>query len=311
MAVFETRNLTKRFGRTTALQQVSLNTEPGVVIALLGENGAGKTTLLKILLGLLEPDDGESQVLGMNSRWQSHEIRQRVGYVPERPVLYPWMTVAELGWFAAGFHHPGYQDEYARLVREFQLPLDRKLSAMSKGMQAKASLAMSLASKPDLLILDEPTSGLDPIVRHDFMSSMAEVAAAGRTVLLSSHQLPEVERVADIVAIIRAGQIVLHEPLESLRQTSQEVIVTLNQPDEPLPKDLPGTLVSQHRSGRQWRGVLRGDAAVLSEWQLRFDGQMQVRTPSLEDLFMSYLHPDRVLECSGATEPSNAAEKRA
>ncbi len=134
-----------------------------------------------------------------------------MGYVPERPTLYEWMTVDEIGWFSAGFYGEGFLPEYARLAAEFALPGKKKISDLSKGMRAKVLLSLALANRPELLILDEPTSGLDAMVRREFLESMVDRAAAGKTVFLSSHQIAEVERVADIVAILRKGKLILVE----------------------------------------------------------------------------------------------------
>jgi ABC-2 type transport system ATP-binding protein len=203
--VIRLEKVTKRFGREVALNAVSLEVPPGVVFALLGENGAGKTTAIRILLGLVEADSGKAEVLGMPSAERGIEIRRRVGYVAERPTLYDWMTVGEIGWFAAGFYADGYLTRYFDLIRQFDLPETRKLKALSKGMRAKVSLALALALDPQLLVLDEPTSGLDALVRREFLESMVDRAASGQTVFLSSHQIGEVERVADIVAILPKG----------------------------------------------------------------------------------------------------------
>ena len=162
-------NLTKRYGRQTALNHVSLEVPTGVVFALLGENGAGKSTAIKLMLGLSTPDDGRAEVLGLDSAKSGVEIRRRIGYVSERPTLYEWMTVAEIGWFTAGFYSDTFEDGYRKLVDQFQLPPKKKLTELSKGTRAKVSLALAMAHDPELLILDEPTSGLDTLVRREFL----------------------------------------------------------------------------------------------------------------------------------------------
>lgn len=304
--MFRLTNVTKRFGRTVALEDVSLEGAPGAVVALLGENGAGKTTAIRILLGLCDPTNGEAEVLGLNSRHQGREIRRRVGYVPDRPQLYDWMTVDEVGWFASGFHEANSYSNYSRLIRRFDLLPHQKLKTLSKGQFAKVSLAIAMAHEPELLILDEPTSGLDPIVRRDFLSSMADVAAEGRTVLLSSHQIHEVERVADVVAILRKGKLVVCERLDELKQAVREITLTLpNSSREPA--GLPGTLIAQQRIGQQWRALLRDlDEDDLLSLQARADfARVDVRTPSLEEIFVGYLHPDRVPGAGGTWTPSN------
>ncbi|MDZ4683701.1 MAG: ABC transporter ATP-binding protein [Planctomycetaceae bacterium] len=287
--VFELRQVTKRFGQHVALDNVSFVGKPGQVIALLGENGAGKTTSLKILLGLLDPDAGTTSVLEMDSRRHGAEVRRRVGYVPDRPALYDWMTVGEIGWFAAGFHPLGFESRYRDLVANFGLPIERPVKALSKGMQAKVSLALGMAHEPALLVLDEPTSGLDPMVRREFLESMVDIAAAGRTVLLSSHQIGEVERVADTVLILRHGKLVLNERLEVLKSRVKELLVTLHGVDT-APPALPhgAVLLGARRQDRQWQLLVRdlGDGGV--DWlNAQPDiADATVRQPSLEEIFV-------------------------
>lgn len=299
-AVLEFRQITKRFGKSTALDRVSFAGKSGQVIALLGENGAGKTTSLKILLGLLPPDAGSSSVLGMDSQRHGEDIRRRVGYVPDRPALYEWMTVAETGWFAAGFYPPGFEDQYRKLIANFGLPLDRQLKALSKGMLAKVGLALAMAHEPALLILDEPTSGLDPLVRREFLESMVDIAAAGRTVLLSSHQIAEVERVADTVLILRKGKLVLAERLEVLKSRVTELIITEDLPDSSAPPKLPrGTaLLAAQRVDRQWQLLVR-DLTEEHLAELRNSSEYlaaDVRHPSLEELFVASMRTDQDIE---------------
>lgn len=287
--VFEFQNITKRFGSFVALDDVSFTGKPGQVIALLGENGAGKTTTIKILLGLLDPDIGAARVMSMVSRLDGAEIRRRVGYVPDRPSLYDWMTVQEAGWFAAGFYPLGYQEKYLQLVRQYQLPLDRQIKSLSKGMQSKVSLAVALAHEPQLLVLDEPTSGLDPLVRREFLEGMVDVAATGRTVLLSSHQIVEVERVADTVMVLRKGRLVLNERLEVLKSRVREVLVTQDAVDTIAP-ELPrgAILLGAKRDDRQWQLLVRDlPDDSLSWWQARPNCvDATIRQPSLEEIFV-------------------------
>ncbi len=284
----EVTRVSKRFGSHTALQDVSFSVPSGIVFALLGENGAGKTTTIKLLLGLEEPTCGKLAVLGLNCQRAGDEIRRRVGYVPERPALYEWMTAGEIGWFTAGFYPEPYEHEYRKLLEQFRVPIDRKISQMSKGMRAKVSLSLSLAHQPELLILDEPTSGLDTLVRREFLESMVDIAAAGRTVFLSSHQIGEVERVADIVAIMREGELVVVESLDTLKCQIHELTVTMNGNHEPL---VPGQVIARRQRGRQWQLVIR------SETDLDLDGlreqpevlAVESRTPSLEEIFVAYM----------------------
>lgn len=286
----ELLNVTKTYGSTTALDRISLAVPPACVFALLGENGAGKTTAIRLMLGLTEPTAGDVRVLGLDSGREGLAIRRRVGYVSERPTLYEWMTATEIGWFAAGFYADGFEQHYRTLVGAFRVPLDRKLSQMSKGMRAKVALSLAMAHRPELLILDEPTSGLDTLVRREFMESMVDIAAEGRTVLLSSHQIGEVERVADVVAIMHAGRLLAVERLDELKRTTRELTVTVSDATAPLPK-FEGEVIHRRSRGRQWEVLVRGFDEVALE-RLRFaDGIVAVesRTPSLEEIFVGYM----------------------
>jgi ABC-2 type transport system ATP-binding protein len=288
--VIELAQVTKRYGQHTALDNISLSVPPGVVFALLGENGAGKTTAIRLMLGLTEPTAGSVRVLGLESDRQGFEIRRRVGYLPERPTLYEWMTAAEIGWFTAGFYPDGFEFEFRRLVEALRVPLNRKLSQMSKGMRAKVALSLAMAHQPELLILDEPTSGLDTMVRREFLESMVDVAAAGRTVLLSSHQIGEVERVADVVAIVHAGKVLLVDRLEEIKRTTRQVTVTLETPHAALPAFDAQVIHERHR-GRQYELITRGlDESTMD--RLRFAAgvtAIEARTPSLEEIFVAYM----------------------
>lgn len=288
-SIFEFQGITKRFGGHLALDRMSLKAERGQVIALLGENGAGKTTALKILLGLIGPDGGSSRVLGLDSQVHGAEIRRRVGYMPDRPAVYEWMTVREIGWFAAGFYPLGFQHRYEEIAQRFALP-DVPVKSLSKGMQGKVSLALAMAHNPELLVLDEPTSGLDPLVRREFLESMVDVAAEGRTVLLSSHQIAEVERVADIVAILRGGRLILCEGLDVLKNRVCEVVVTLND-IETAPPELPQEtlLLSAQRHDRIWRLYVRdlNDTGRMALEAEPNHAVVEVRRPSLEEIFVA------------------------
>lgn len=301
--VFSLSNVSKTYRRQKALDDVSLESGPGKVIALLGENGAGKSTALKILLGMVNPDAGEARVFGLNSRTEGQEIRKRVGYVPERITLYDWMTIAEIGWFSAGFYPDGYMRQYQELIQQFELPEDRKIKALSKGMRAKVSLSLALAHQPELLILDEPTSGLDAMVRREFLESMVDIAAEGRTVLLSSHQINEVERVADEVAILRHGKLVLLEKLEDLKKETREMTVTLRNGSPNYP-EVPGSVIRRERIERQWRLLVRGlDESRMETFRSGPNVQsVELRPANLEEIFVGYMRSDNETIIGGSDE---------
>jgi len=285
--VVKISGLSKRYGRTQALDNVSLTIPPGVVFALLGENGAGKSTTLKTLLGLEKPDSGTAEVLGMDCEKHGIKIRSTVGYVPESPALYDWMTVKETGWFAAGFYGDGFMTEFERLAAEFDLPLDRKIKKLSKGGRAKVSLALATAHRPPLLIMDEPTSGLDTLVRRKFLESMIDVASSGR----SSHQIPEVERVADIVAVVNQGKVLVCKPLDELKQGMEQWVITMENDDADLPKFGAQILLHEGQKSRR-RRLLVTNSTPDCLWKLRDNpavSAVEVHTPSLEEIFVALM----------------------
>ncbi|MGI9497205.1 MAG: ABC transporter ATP-binding protein [Mariniblastus sp.] len=291
MAIVELSNVSKKYGSVQAMDGISFSIPSGVVFALLGENGAGKTTTIKTMLGLEHPDSGTIKILGLEPTANDVQIRRQIGYVPDAPALYGWMKVSEIGWFTSGFYPTGFYDHFVKLAGDFELPLDVKIKTLSKGGHAKVALALAMAHQPDLLILDEPTSGLDTLVRRKFLESMVDVAAANRTVFLSSHQIPEVERVADYVAIVNEGQIRVCDRLETLKQEIEQWVITVSNPNISLPV-FDACLLSRQGEGkkRQQVFVRKPDPNLL--WQLRdIEGvkEVEVNTPSLEDIFVAYL----------------------
>jgi ABC-2 type transport system ATP-binding protein len=305
--------LTKRYRDQTAVDGLSLEIPAGSVFGLLGENGAGKTTTIQVLLGLIVADAGRVETLGLDPAKRGLEVRRRVGYVPEQPALYDWMTVVEIGWFAAGFHADAragtraYQDRYSALVEGFGLPEGRRLRHLSKGGRAKVSLALALAAEPELLILDEPTSGLDVLVRREFLESLVDLSGQGRTVLLSSHQIAEVERVASHVALIHQGRLILAEPLDSLRARTFLLTVTYSGIEHPidLPPSLPLELIDSAETPRQARWLVHApDPEALEAVRgLPGIGDVEVETPSLEDIYIGYMRRRRRGEGRPAPRP--------
>jgi len=253
--VIQTQDLTKRFGSKVAVNRLGLTVPRGSIFALLGDNGAGKTTTIRMLTGLLPPDAGKATVLSRDAWKDAAGLRRQVGYVPERPRFYDWMTVAEIGWFTAGFHGPGFKERFQDLAAKFQLDLSARLRHLSKGQYAKVALALALAPDPELLILDEPTSGLDLLVRREFLARMVGLAGEGRTILISSHQIAEVERVASHVAFLAQGRLLLTATMDELRQRIVRVRLRFEtQPPDPAPL---GTVLQRNGSGRLWQAVIQ------------------------------------------------------
>lgn len=220
-----TRGLTKHYGTHVALTDVDLSIGPGEIFGYLGPNGAGKTTTIRLLMGMLRATAGTAQVFGLDCWGDSAALHERVGYVPGDPALYDRLTARELLHYLGRLR--GRYDESAvqSLTRRLDLELDRPIRALSRGNKQKVVLVQAMMHRPQLLILDEPTSGLDPLVQLELQHILQEHAQAGGTVLLSSHVLSEVQRIADRVAIIRAGRLVAVERLAELRARSVHHVV--------------------------------------------------------------------------------------
>ena len=249
--VITTTALTMHFRRCEALTEVDLEIQPGTVFALLGENGAGKTTMIRILTGFQSPTRGACTVCGIDPQSNPLAVRKQIGYVSDAPALYDWMSVAQIGGFTASFYDEGFLPTYQAMIRRYEIQPEQKIRHLSKGQRAKVALSLALAHDPSLLIMDEPTSGLDPKVRRSFLESMIDRAATGRTVFLSSHQISEVERVADTIAILHHGRIRLIGDLEEIRKSIHEVVIDTDDPLRATPSfPEPAEVLTEETQGR-------------------------------------------------------------
>jgi len=287
--VIETHDLSKRFGGRPVVDRLNLSVPKGAIFALLGDNGAGKTTTMRMLTGLLPADGGSASILGQDCWRAAASLRNRVAYVPERPRYYEWMTIAEIGWFSAGFHRPEYLTHYQQWIEKFLLDPRALLSKISKGQYAKVGLALALAIEPEVLILDEPTSGLDLLVRREFLESMVGLAAEGRTILISSHQIAEVERVASHAAFMSHGRLLLTGPLDEIKKR----IVRVNLRHEALAPDaeLLGTVLQRNGTGKQFQAILQDPQAAALEELPHSEGifDVEVTTLHLEEIYVALL----------------------
>ncbi|MCP5516235.1 MAG: ABC transporter ATP-binding protein [Verrucomicrobiales bacterium] len=271
--IIEIQDLAKCFRRTVAVDGLSLAAPAGRVTAFLGPNGAGKTTTIKCLLNLHAPDAGSVRVLGCDSRRLGPREFQQVGYVSENQELPLWMTVRQFMDYCRPLY-PTWDEAFARqLTDDFELPRDTRLKALSRGMRMKAALLSSLAYRPRLVVLDEPFSGLDPLVRDEFIRGLLELTEEeGWSVFISSHDIEEVERLADQVAIIDRGKLRLDESAESLQARFRDVEVVVDG-EPPELTALPATWLNAELSGRVVRFV---DAAYDAE---RLGAEVRARLP--------------------------------
>ena len=300
-------NFTKRYGKFTAVDNLSIEVPKGSIFGLLGQNGAGKTTTIRTMLNLLQPTEGSIQVLGLDSVKESLEVRKRIGYLPEEPTYYSWMTVSEIVSFNAAFYPTWDEDLAQKLLDDLELPRDKKLKSLSRGMQAKVGLVMALGPRPELLLLDDPTSGLDPVVRHEFLEAMiANVQSEGGTVFFSTHLLHEMERVADEVAIIHEGKLRLRGSLESVKHDFKKLraIYTNVVPDQ-FP--LEGIVRTERDAHQALLTVEKYDPAM--DEALRNSGAetVEVLDLSLEEIFVETVKGERAnRETAASAEAGDA-----
>ncbi|WP_197429895.1 ABC transporter ATP-binding protein [Auraticoccus cholistanensis] len=286
-SVLAMSSVVKSFGRTRALDGLDLQIEQGTVHGFLGPNGAGKTTAIRILLGLLRADGGRCEVLGLDPWEDATRLHRKLAYVPGDVALWPNLTGGEIidlmGRFRGGFD-PARRDA---LVERFELDPSKKARTYSKGNRQKVGLIAALAADAELLVLDEPTSGLDPLMEAVFKQTIAEVKRDGRSVLLSSHILSEVEELCDRVSIIRAGRVVESGSLGELRHlTATSVTATLTTVPPHLAQ-LPG-VTSVEVDGHRVRLRVDSFDAVLGELERGGIQALTVAPPTLEELFMRF-----------------------
>jgi len=288
-AAIEMVSVTKRFGDRLVLDRMDMSVEPGSIFALLGDNGTGKSTTMKILTGQVRADTGTAQLLGRDVWGDAIALRYQVGYVPEKPKFYDWMTVAELGRFISGFHQPGFLQRYYDASKRLGLETSRKLLDLSKGGYARAGLALALAIDPQVLLLDEPTSGLDLATRREFLAGMVDLAAEGRTILITSHQIAEVERIASHVGLMVGGKLVMCQTLDELKSNVVRLVVQGHQESQPLPG--LGTVLQSDRFGDIWRGIVhQPDLTLLEQFAAeRETVSLQFERLSLEEIYSSVI----------------------
>jgi ABC-2 type transport system ATP-binding protein len=223
--VIQTMGLSKAYGKNEVVKQLNLSIKPQSITAFLGLNGAGKTTTIKMLLGMIRPSGGDGTILGQRISDEAASIcmRQRIAYVSENKRLYDYMTVDQMIRFTRAFYPDWRVDIEQKLLRQYALPLDRKIKSLSKGMRTKLVLLLAFSRRPELLILDEPSDGLDPVGIEELLASLVAHCGEGTAVFFSSHQIAEVDRVADHVCMLHQGQLVLDASLDDLRESYRRI----------------------------------------------------------------------------------------
>ena len=292
--VIEIRDLVRRYGRTDAVNGLSLRVEPGRCYGFFGRNGAGKTTTIKCLLNLLRPTSGGVQVFGLDPAKHEVPVKARLAYVPDNVAFYPWMTVRDTIDYFASFRGHWNRETERRLLDQFRLDLRQKTSHLSKGQRTQLALITAVCPEPELLVLDEPTSGLDPIVRREFIQTIIGAYQEGepgrRTVFVSTHLISEFEGLIDEFTIIDGGRAVLSLAADAARERSQKIYARFV--SDPAELDLGGARVLR-RGSRDLEIMVNGNAAgVLERLRAHAPETLTTEALTLEEIFVATVQPE-------------------
>jgi ABC-2 type transport system ATP-binding protein len=295
--VIEIRDLVRRYGRTDAVDGLTLRVPAGRCYGFFGRNGAGKTTTIKCLLNLIRPTSGEARVFGLNPARDEVAVKSRLSYVPDAVAFYPWMTVRQTLDYCASFRTRWNAETEAALIGQFRLDVRQKTSHLSKGQRTQVALVAAICPEPDLLVLDEPTSGLDPIVRREFIQTVIGAYQEGdpgkRTVFVSTHLISEFEGLIDEFTIIDRGRSVLALDADMARQRYQKIHARFA--GDPPPLDLAGARLLRQR-GREVEILANGNSAdVISRLQARSPEAVTTEALTLEEIFVTTLQPHGAL----------------
>jgi ABC-2 type transport system ATP-binding protein len=286
--VIETHQLTKRFGKFAAVEALDLNVRAQQITGFLGRNGAGKSTTIKMLLGMTHPTSGTATLLGKNidDPNDNREARRNIAYVGEDKQLYAYFTVEELIRFTRSFYADWQPEVAQRLLADYELPPKRKVRALSKGMRTKLALLLALSRKPELLILDEPSEGLDPVAIEELLQALVGAASEGTTIFFSSHQIAEVERIADRVCIIDHGTLVEDFSLDELQRDYRRVTLGFATTAPVDEFRMPG-IRRVRRADRQLSVLVRGNSdAVAAQGRSMNAVSVDVVPISLREVFL-------------------------
>jgi ABC-2 type transport system ATP-binding protein len=289
----ETHDLVYHAGKAFELREVSLKVKEGAIYGFLGPNGAGKSTTIKLLMGMLRPAAGKIAVLGLQVPRDMPTLLAQVGYVPERPHLYPTLTVAQAIRYHAAFF-ASFDREYSdELLTTFNLPEDRPLSRLSKGELGKVHMLLVLAQRPRLLVLDEPTDGLDPVVRRDVLTALLDFCSQGSaTVFISSHLVHELERICDWVGVLDRGRMIAELPMHGFKQGIKRLRVA-HPPS--LIGDTPFVLLLREQTPFDEIWVVRGWQPPMVQWFEGVGAELkEIVDLDLEEGFVELLRAARV-----------------
>ncbi|CAK6478452.1 ATP-binding cassette domain-containing protein [Peribacillus castrilensis] len=301
MSVLKTTDLTKKFGKFTALNGVNIEVNKGEVFGFIGPNGAGKSTTIRVLLGILKATDGEAKIFGKDAWKDAVEIHKRIAYVPGDVNLWPNLTGGEVIDLFVELRGTNNKSRREELIKKFDLDPSKKCGTYSKGNRQKVALIAAFSSDADLYILDEPTSGLDPLMERVFQECVMDAKNEGKSILLSSHILSEVERLCDKVGIIRQGQIIETGTLDELRHLTRTSLLVETKQPIPALGNVNGVrdivMKDQALSFQVDTDELGNVMKYISQFGIV---KLESAPPTLEDLFMSHYEGVRKTSDSGA-----------
>jgi ABC-2 type transport system ATP-binding protein len=278
-------NVSKSFDSKRVLDQVSLAIPPGSVVGLLGKNGTGKTTLIKCALGLLKPQLGQVHVFGEPAWTLSGAVKTRIGYVPQTPALYPWMSVRQIIDYQASFY-PRWNDQLIeRLLKDWNLDPSDKVGPLSVGQQQKLSILLAIGHEPELLVLDEPAAALDPEARRSFIRAVLDLVGKGRTVLFSTHITSDLERIAERIVILERGCVAIDEDLDRLKERIKRLHIT-SRTQLPAQFSVPGALRHERNGSEALVSVPNASPELIQEIERRWEVSVDIEDLSLEDIFL-------------------------
>jgi ABC-2 type transport system ATP-binding protein len=291
MPVVEITNLSKYYGRSRGIEEISFEVSKGDIFGFIGPNGAGKSTTIRILLNLIFPSSGSGRIFDMDLVKDSKKIRSRIGYIPSDANLYDRMKVHEFLEYIAGFHAVQFSKHRIReLCDVFDLDPSRKIPELSMGNKKKVAIVQALVHQPALLILDEPTTGLDPLVQSRFFDLLREVNKNGTTIFFSSHNLGEIQAFCKTVAIIREGKIINVEEIATLRKKQLKRVRISFAEEMKIPDlTLEGIKMIKKESDKDMEFLFSGNTNELVQWLSAYQLEnLSIEEPSLDEIFLHY-----------------------
>ncbi len=285
-SIVRMKGLSKRFGKTLALDSIDLDVQPGTIVGLLGSNGAGKSTLIRHIIGLYLRDEGECFTLGCDAGKLGSEQLSRIGYVHQNADLLEWMSVEQLIRYVSAYYTTWNVDLERKFVKDFEIPLKKRIATLSPGIQQRVSILLAICSEPELLILDEPAAALDPISRTQFLNLLMDIIQdSKRTIIISSHILSDIEKIIDHAVIMHEGEIIRNSGFDELRE--EFCLLRLASVNGPLPSESPiaGAVDWQHDGNRAVLTVKRPSQDDVRALEARYHCKAEMHPLPLDEIF--------------------------